>query len=170
MAIALAQPNTTTPPSLAWLKAILWVLFLGPPAAALFIATGIPLISDAGWLARDLLSTYVCPTPAKSYLLMEHPMAVCARCWGATIGLWAGYLTFRHTTSASLNRYLLLAWPIRLMLAAVPFLLWVAEITWWPTAPLELLLLNGAQAGFAAGVFFCSIWPGLPQLRAAAQA
>jgi uncharacterized membrane protein len=144
------------------LLVFLWVLFLGPLVAALFLATGLPFVADAGWLARNLLSTYICPTPAKSYMLFGQPMAVCARCWGATIGLWGGYLVFRgHTTWRPLAMLLALPWPTRLLVAALPFGAWVAEIMAWPAAPYWLLLLNGAQAGFGAGLFFCSIWPGL---------
>ncbi|MDZ4721498.1 MAG: DUF2085 domain-containing protein [Roseiflexaceae bacterium] len=148
------------------LLVILWVLFLGPLVAALFLATGLPLIADAGWLARDLLSTYVCPTPAKSYYLIGQPMAVCARCWGATIGLWVGYLLFRSQITNPhqwrlVTGFLALPWQARFFLVALPFGLWVAEIVAWPAAPLWLLVLNGAQAGAGAGLFFCSIWPGL---------
>ena len=57
--------------------------------------------------------------------------------------------------------FLVLPWHMRLLLAALPFVLWVAEIIGWPAAPLWLLVLNGAQAGLGAGLFFCSIWPGL---------
>lgn len=145
----------------AILLTILWVLFLGPPIAAVFLATGLPLVADAGWLARDLLSTYICPTPARSYQLLQEPMAVCARCWGATIGLWGGYLLSSRMAGPPLDRFFLLRWDARLALAALPFLLWIAEIAWWPTAPLWVLLLNGTQAGIAAGLFFCSIWPGI---------
>ena len=142
-------------------QALLWVLLLGPPAAALFLATGVPLLRDAGWLARDLLSTYVCPTPAKPYLLLGQPMAVCARCWGATIGLWAGYLVYTRLAAQghpALTWLLTMNWSIRLPLLALPFALWVVEIQHWPAAPLWALLLNGAQAGIAAGVFMCSVW------------
>jgi hypothetical protein len=64
-----------------------------------------------------------------------------------------------------LRWYRSLVWPQRLVLAALPFLLWPLEIIghysgWW-FAPLWLLLINGVQAGFAAGLFFASIWPGL---------
>ncbi|GAB4197412.1 MAG: DUF2085 domain-containing protein [Roseiflexaceae bacterium] len=146
----------------AWLlKTLLAVLFLGPLIAPLFQATGLWLVADSGALARDLLASYVCPTPAKSYVLLGYPMAVCARCWGATIGLWAGWFAFRAGWPAPLGRFLALPWPIRLALAALPFLLWPAEIIWWPAAPYGALLLNGAQAGFWAGLFFCSVWPGL---------
>ena len=72
---------------------LLAVLFLGPLIAPLFQATRLPLAADSGALARDLLSRYICPTPAKSYMLLGFPMAVCARCWGATIGLWAAWPT-----------------------------------------------------------------------------
>lgn len=166
-----------SPTSLAWprwpLLLVLWVLFLGPPAAALFIATGLPLMADLGWLARDLLSIYVCPTPAKSYTLFGAPMAVCARCWGATLGLWVGYGLVRRgavlqaRSWASLEWLLALPWLLRLALLLIPFALWVAEIAFWPGAPYWLLLLNGLQAGVGAGVFFCSIWPGMskPQTR-----
>jgi uncharacterized membrane protein len=148
------------------LLVFLWVLFLGPLVAALFLATGLPLVADAGWLARDLLSTYICPTPAKSYMLFGQPMAVCARCWGATIGLWGGYLMFRgHIAGFApwrpLAWFLGLPWLARLLMVALPFGAWVAEIMAWPAAPYWLLLLNGAQAGVGAGLFFCSIWPGL---------
>ena len=103
-------------------------------------------------------------------------MAVCARCWGATIGLWAAWFLIRPPTtdhrqqqsggrSSVVGRpwrsYLALAWPLRLLVGALPFLLWVAEIRLWPGAPYWALLLNGAFAGFWAGLFFCSIWPGL---------
>jgi hypothetical protein len=160
---------------------ILLVLFFGPLIAPLFQATQLPLMADAGALARDLLSRYICPTPAKSYVLLGFPMAVCARCWGATIGLWAAWLLIRRrtndegrTTNANLfvigrssvitqwlHSYLGLAWQARLGVGALPFLLWVAEIHLWAAAPYAVLLLNGAFAGFWAGLFFYSVWPGL---------
>ena len=145
---------------------LLWVLFLGPIISPLFRATDLPLIADSGWLARDLLSRFVCPTPEYSYMLLGYPMAVCARCWGATIGLWAARLVFeRGQHSALLLHFRAWAWPLRLIACALPFLLWPLEIVgmaqgWW-VAPLWLLLLNGAQAGFAAGLFFISVWPGM---------
>ena len=164
------------------------MLFFGPLIAPLFQATQLPLVADSGALARDLLSRYICPTPAKSYVLLGFPMAVCARCWGATIGLWAAWLLFRRPTADDRRRttdegrtdwywsfvlrpssvltpwlysYLALAWPMRLLVAALPFLLWVAEISRWSAAPYWVLLLNGVFAGFWAGLFFYSIWPGL---------
>jgi hypothetical protein len=170
------------------LIAILAVLFFGPLIAPLFQATQLPLVADSGALARDLLARYVCPTPAKSYIVLGFPMAVCARCWGATIGLWAAWLLAGRTTNDErrmtnderrtinikplihrplsvvtrwLHSYFGLAWPARLVMGALPFLLWVAEIRLWGAAPYGALLLNGALAGFWAGLFFCSIWPGL---------
>jgi len=181
--------------------ALLAVLFCGPLIAPLFQATGLPLLADSGTLARSLLASYICPTPAKSYVLLGFPMAVCARCWGATVGLWVGWglfgvltndqrpttndqraaakgegrrakdagrklyrstaLPLYRSTALPLYRWLALSWPARLALAALPFLLWAAEIVWWPGAPYAALLLNGAQAGLWAGLFFCSIWPGM---------
>jgi hypothetical protein len=171
------------------IKAILLVLFFGPLIAPLFQATQLPLVADSGALARDLLSRYICPTPAKSYMLLGFPMAVCARCWGATIGLWAAWYMLRPPTPRRrsgqatdywspsivslfvircspfvrqwLNIYVGLASPTRLLLGALPFLLWVAEISLWAAAPYWLLLLNGAFVGFWAGLFFYSILPGL---------
>ncbi len=163
--------NRPTPPR-AWptwpLDLALWVLFLGPIISPLFRATGLPLVADAGLLARELLATYICPTPERSLTLLGLPMAVCARCWGATLGLWAArLLVARHGVAplAPLGWYRALPWPARLLLAALPFLLWPLEIVghyggWW-FAPMGLLLLNGAQAGLAAGLLFCSLWPGL---------
>lgn len=148
------------------LDALLWTLFLGPLVAPLFSATGLPLVAESGWLARDLLSRFVCPTPERSYLLLGLPMAVCARCWGATMGLWAArLLVVQAWQPGALRWFRNLSGPVRLLLAGLPFLLWPLEIVghyggWW-YAPLWLLLLNGAQAGFAAGLFFCSLWPGL---------
>ena len=174
------------------LIAILVVLFFGPLIAPLFQATQLPLVADSGALARDLLLRYICPTPAKSYVLLGFPMAVCARCWGATIGLWVAWLLFRPMTTDHrpptnaiplarrpssvvrrpssavtqwLHSYLTLAWPARLLVGALPFLLWVAEISRWAAAPYWVLLLNGAFAGFGAGLFFYSIWPGLLHKR-----
>jgi hypothetical protein len=158
-------------PLVAWptwpLKAILVVLFLGPLIAPLFQMTYLPLVADSGALARDLLSRYVCPTPAKSYVLLGFPMAVCARCWGATVGLWAAWLllgspaTGRWSVVARmLAAYRALSWPLRLLLSALPFLLWVGEINLWTAAPYRALLLNGAQAGFWAGLFFLGGGPG----------
>jgi hypothetical protein len=160
------------------LKAFLAVLFLGPLLAPLFQATQVPVVADSGALARELLARYICPTPAKSYMLLGFPMAVCARCWGATIGLWAAWLALKatkdqgpRTNSISslvfglwslalmpLKGYILLPWPVRLAIGAVPFGLWAAEIDAWPAAPLWVLLANGALAGFAAGLFICSSW------------
>src|SRR5689334_2744500 len=77
------------------LKTLLAVLFLGPLVAPLFQATRLPFVAGSGALARDLLSHYICSTPAKSYALLGFPMAVCARCWGATIGLWGAWLLVR---------------------------------------------------------------------------
>jgi hypothetical protein len=158
------------------LIAILAVLFFGPLIAPLFQATQLPLVADSGAIARELLARYICPTPAKSYVLLGFPMAVCARCWGATLGLWAAWLLLRPTTNDQrpmfapirssfvirrssfatqwLNGYLALAWPARLLVGALPFLLWVAEISLWAAAPYWVLLLNGAFAGFWAGLFF----------------
>ncbi len=159
-------------PSRIWSPRIydvfLAVLFLGPIISPLFRATGLPLVSDAGVLARDVLATYICPTPDRSYLLAGLPMAVCARCWGATIGLWMARLLPTGPGSAFrplIDGLLRLPWLLRLLLCALPFLLWPLEIIgmaqgWW-YAPLWLLLINGALAGFSAGLFFCSVWPGM---------
>ncbi|MCS6881724.1 MAG: DUF2085 domain-containing protein [Oscillochloridaceae bacterium] len=151
---------------------LLWILFLGPVLSPLFRASGLPLAAESGQLARDVLATFICPTPERSYLLFGLPMAVCARCWGATIGLWAARLLVDRRSAARsggalrlLESLRALPWWARLTLCAAPFLLWPLEIVghyrgaWY--APLWLLLLNGAQAGFFAGLFFCSIWPGL---------
>lgn len=157
----------------AWaFDAILWILFLGPIISPLFRASGVPLVAESGQLARDLLATFVCPTPERSYLLFGLPMAVCARCWGATIGLWAARLLVDERRAERLpgamrllDSFRAMPWWARLILCATPFLLWPLEIVghyrgaWY--APLWLLLLNGAQAGFFAGLFFCSLWPGL---------
>lgn len=148
------------------LHTILLVLFLGPIISPLFRLTGLPLISDSGLLARSLLANYICPTPQFSYLLGGLPMAVCARCWGATIGLLLGYVSWRAWAQLPLlGSFQALAVWQRLLICALPFLLWPLEIvlgaraTW--NLPYWLILLNGIQAGYAAGLFFCSIWPGL---------
>jgi uncharacterized membrane protein len=148
------------------LHTILLVLFLGPIISPLFRLTGLPLISDSGLLARSLLASYICPTPQFSYLLGGLPMAVCARCWGATIGLLLGYGTFRFWSQRPLlDRFQALAVWQRLLICGLPFLLWPLEIVLGARAgwnlPYWLILLNGIQAGYAAGLFFCSIWPGL---------
>jgi hypothetical protein len=49
----------------------------------------------------------------------------------------------------------------RFVTALAPFGLWWLEIHFWPAASYEVLLLNGAIAGTTAGMFFCSIWPGM---------
>ena len=156
----------TTIPLRTWptwpYRLFLIVLFFGPPIAALFIATGIPIMTDLGWLARNLLSTYVCPTPLKSYILLGAPMAVCTRCWGATIGLWLAWFGVRRSQQQySMPRWFDWHWSIRLMTAAIPIGLWWLEIHYWPSASYEVLLVNGAIAGICAGLFFCSLWPGL---------
>jgi hypothetical protein len=98
-------------------------------------------------------------------------MAVCARCWGATIGLWMArlwlpaLLSRRHALAEGLRWFRALPWLARLLLCGLPFLLWPLEIIgsgqgWWALPPLWVLLINGAQAGAAAGVFFLSVWPG----------
>ncbi|HMO58023.1 MAG TPA: DUF2085 domain-containing protein [Roseiflexaceae bacterium] len=147
------------PPWPRWPYAVvLGILFFGPLAAPLFQATMLPLVADTGALARDLLSYYICPTPAKSYILLGFPMGVCARCWGATIGLLVAWPL--ATRTAWLASYLALPWYARLGVSSLPFWLWVIEIVRFPAAPLWLLLINGVLAGIAAGLFFCSVWPG----------
>lgn len=168
LARSVSQPHHKQPWPLWPLITALLVLFLGPLIAPLFQATALPLVADSGTLARDLFSRYVCPTPAKSYIIAGFPMAVCARCWGATIGLWLGYWAFTAAYRSEkalqpVRMFAALPWASRLLLALVPFGLWVLEITRWPAAPLWVLLLNGALAGFGAGLFFCSLWPGLAQ-------
>jgi hypothetical protein len=164
------------------LDAILWTLFLGPVVAPLFQATGLAPLADSGALARGILATYVCPTPERSLMLLGFPMAVCVRCWGATIGLWGARLLAGRLAPgaeprgpAPAARALALfrgqPWAVRLLICGLPFLLWPLEIVghyggWWH-APLWLLLLNGAQAGLAAGLLFCSLWPGLWPARSA---
>lgn len=168
---ALSRPRAATRVWPTWVfDAILWTLFLGPIVSPLFRATGLPLVSDAGLLARDLLATYVCPTPERSMTLLGFPMAVCVRCWGATIGLLAArslvqaHLRGWHGAAAALASFRELHWAARLLICAVPFLLWPLEIVGhyggWLYAPLWVLLMNGAQAGFFAGLLFCSLWPG----------
>lgn len=154
---------------MAWplwpLQTILLILFLGPIVSPLFRLTGLPILNESGLLARSLLASYICPTPQYSYLLGGLPMAVCARCWGATIGLLAGYASLRYWAHLQFLQRVL-ATPVwqRLLLCGLPFLLWPLEIvlgarTAWD--PLYwLILVNGIQAGYTAGIFFCSIWPG----------
>ncbi|KAB8143793.1 DUF2085 domain-containing protein [Chloroflexia bacterium SDU3-3] len=141
------------------------VLFLGPLIAPLFQATGVWGLADSGALARDLLSRYVCPTPAKSYVLLGYPMAVCARCWGATVGLWAAWLLLRF--APGLRPYLGLPVPLRVLLGVLAFLLWPAEIVGWPAAPLWALLANGALAGLLGGLALLSVWGGQRRLTPA---
>src|SRR5689334_15035249 len=93
----LFHPLTLSPYHLVML--VLAVLFFGPLIAPLFQATQLPLLADSGALAHDVLAHYICPTPAKSYVLLGFPMAVCARCWGATIGLWAAWHFTRPPTT-----------------------------------------------------------------------
>jgi hypothetical protein len=165
------------------LIACLSLLFLGPLIAPLFQATGLPFVAESGALAHDLLSRYICPTPAKSYALFGFPMAVCARCWGATIGLWGAWFVFRpliagRWSQTHQNRepkaenqlstgswfsvfsswLFQRAWVLRLCLALGALALWSLEINLWPTAPLPLLIANGANGGFWAGLFAGSLW------------
>jgi hypothetical protein len=152
---------------LIWLLAL---LFLGPVIAPLFLATGLPVLAGSGALAHDLLATYVCPTPAKSYMLLGFPMAVCTRCWGATFGLWTAWWLFQRLQIADcrlqigghlvalVSRYLALPLGLRLALAIGALLLWTLEINTWATAPLSILLLNGAHGGFWAAMLIGSVW------------
>src|SRR5690242_7940489 len=101
------------------LQITLAVLLLGPLAAPLFQASGVAPMAGAGALARDMLAQYICPTPAKSYDVLGFPMAVCARCWGATIGLWVAWLLLGQAATAAravrawLGWYLALPWLAR---------------------------------------------------------
>jgi hypothetical protein len=156
-----ASPTYPAPARSRVLVLLLSVLFLGPLVAPLFQATGLVPFAALGGLARDVLATYVCPTPAKSYLLLGWPMAVCARCWGATIGLWAAYLLLQTPAARIVTR---LSWALRLALAVLAFLLWPLEIYgeawgWW-YAPYWLLLLNGACFGLLGGL---ALLPRLPK-------
>ena len=159
------QPTRMHQPTQGWPQwpylMFLSILFFGPPVAALFIATGVPIMTDLGWLARSVLTTYVCPTPLKTYELLDAPMAVCTRCWGATIGLWVGWFLSTRATPAPLQFWFRLPVLLRFVTALAPFGLWWLEIRFWPTASYELLLVNGVLAGMTAGMFFCSIWPGM---------
>ncbi|NJO07810.1 MAG: DUF2085 domain-containing protein, partial [Chloroflexaceae bacterium] len=135
-----ASPSfqTTARPPLRWpgwiFNTLLTILFLGPIAAPLFRATGLPGVADLGLLAQVLLNTYICPTPAWAYEVAGYPMAVCARCWGATIGLWAARLMLvpgMHSQSwwaDGLRGYRALPLPNRLLLSAAPVVLWPIEI------------------------------------------
>ena len=166
--LSVSHPLTRSPAHpLIWL---LVVLFLGPVIAPLFQATGLPLLAGSGALAHDLLATYICPTPAKSYMLLGFPMAVCARCWGATVGLWAAWWLFRrlqiadcrlqieHRARTLFLRYLALPVGLRLALAVGALLLWRLEINMWAAASLSILLLNGAHAGFWAAMAIGSVF------------
>lgn len=141
------------------------VLFLGPIIAPLFQASGLAALVWSGALARDLLASYVCPTPAKSYLLLGFPMAVCARCWGATIGLWIAYLWSRRMPAHPRLPMIAGGWrllALQLIVALGAFLLWPLEIYgeaqgWW-YAPYWLLLLNGALFGILGGSFVASLF------------
>jgi predicted membrane protein DUF2085 len=160
--------RTQGSPLLRWLLA---VLFLGPLAAPLLQASDLPLLAGSGALAHDMLARYICPTPAKSYALLGFPMAVCARCWGATIGLWAAWWLFRRLQIADCrlqiregqfaigSAYLAMPWLLCLVLVLGALLLWILEINMWPSAPLPVLLINGANGGFWAAMFLGSIWP-----------
>lgn len=138
------------------------VLFFGPLLAPLFQATRLPLLADSGTLAHDLLTRYICPTPAKSYMLLGFPMAVCARCWGATIGIWAAWWLLRNPRIGTHYRALPLA--LRFALPLLAFGLWWLEIRLWIAAPLPLVLLNGIHAGLW-GALLGSLWQ--PNPRAA---
>jgi hypothetical protein len=128
------------------------------------------VLAGSGALAHDLLATYVCPTPAKSYMLLGFPMAVCTRCWGATFGLWAAWWLFQRLQIADcrlqiggrlvalVSRYLALPLGLRLALAIGALLLWTLEINTWAAAPLLILLLNGAHGGFWAAMLIGSVW------------
>ena len=152
------------------LAAVLAVLFLGPLVAPLFQATGLPVVAGSGALAHDLLARYVCPTPAKSYMLLGFPMAVCARCWGATIGLWGAWLLLRSRMrqrqepgaerrgGRDASRLLNISWALHMALAMGALLLWIPEMNLWPAAPLPALILNGANGGFWAGMLAGSLW------------
>jgi uncharacterized membrane protein len=175
--LSLTHNKNTLPPhsgAHGWsrwlLDIVLMILFLGPLLSPLFRATGQPVVDETGALARNML-IYICPTPAQSYMLLGFPMAVCARCWGATIGLWVARLWLpaavarEDRVAVMLSWFRSSAWPLRLLLCVLPFLLWPLEIVgtaqgWWALPPLWMLVINGAQAGFAAGLFFCSLWPG----------
>jgi hypothetical protein len=176
------------PDTQSWLLiAFLLLLFLGPLVAPLFQAISLPVVADSGALAHDLLSRYICPTPAKSYTLLGFPMAVCARCWGATIGLWMAWFVIRpqvagrrsqphqnrepprgcptksHSSTGPwfsvFNAWLFQGpWALRLCLALGALLLWTVEINAWPAAPLPALIANGANGGFWVGMFVGSIW------------
>jgi hypothetical protein len=168
----MVPPGDSVPTWSRWLlDIVLAILFLGPLLSPLFRATGQPVVDETGALARNML-VYICPSPAQSYMLFGFPMAVCARCWGATIGLWVARLWLPvalaredKATAVLLWQFRSSAWPMRLLVCGLPFLLWPLEIVgttqgWWSLPPLWLLVINGAQAGFAAGLFVCSLWPG----------
>lgn len=163
---------TTSPKTLPiWLYDVfLGILFLGPAIAPLFRATQQPVLTDLGELATYVLGSYICPTPAQAYPMAGYAMAVCARCWGATVGLWVARafvpaaLESNDGMTHLLHRFRALPVLMRLLLVLIPFLFWPLEIIgtaqqWWALPPLWVLLVNGAQAGFAAGIFFMSLMP-----------
>jgi hypothetical protein len=158
---------------------VLTVLFLGPLAAPLFQASGLPLLAGSGALAHDVLARYICPAPAKSYALLGFPMAVCARCWGATLGLWAAWWLLRRLQIADCRLHIsrgpfafFSSYPglpvgLHLALAVGALLLWPLEIHLWFSAPLPVLLVNGANGGFWAAMFLGSVWPAMRAIWAA---
>jgi hypothetical protein len=161
-----AHAQASAPARPTWLLVAMSVLFFGPLVVPLFRATDLWPLEPLGSFAHLVLATYICPTPAKSYWLLNHEMGVCARCWGGTIGLWVAWFgthawRLGAVRPAWLVQYLALPWLARLGLSALPFWLWIAEIVRWPTAPLPVLLVNGVVAGTAAGIFFLSVWPGV---------
>jgi len=150
-------------PQWPWVATMV-ILFLGPLAVPAFLASGSVPLMRLGGFAHDILSTAICPTPARSYWLFGEPMGVCARCWGATIGLWLAWAIARRG-SALLGPFLALHWLPRLGTASLPFWLWIFEIVRLPAAPLELLVVNGMLAGCSAGLYIASIWPGMLTVR-----
>lgn len=141
-------------------QAIVWlllILFFGPLLAPLFQASQIQPLVGTGAYARELLASYICPTPAKSYQVFGYDMAVCVRCWAGTIGLWLAWLHYRRPTAVLWRYQALPVWQ-GLLIAIAGMVLWRLEISLIPQAPYWLLLLNGIWGGYWAAMLIFGLY------------
>jgi uncharacterized membrane protein len=120
--------------ALIWGSLCLWIL-----AAPVLLAHSHSVLAAAAYFP---FSFFCHQNPARSFFIMQYPIAVCHRCFGIYLGLFFGSLLSipYNLVSWRTRRFMILAAALPLLLdALLPFIgLWTS--TWWSRSCTGLLL------------------------------